>query len=305
MDGVSHTSPSESTTTTATKPSTRREKAPTIELESLPKDALLLDLKIFLDSGYENVSLSAKAKDFSYRTELTMSERNWHSLTWGHLKDQLRLKLPGTFDGGELVTFEGRKTFTNNDTLQGLGISGGRSPATFQCVLKLDGTPPQSERSAEVTVAPSASGSAVAPAASSSASSRPLSTQTHVSSTSGVARSGAPKSANTMSTTISDVINVELRIFLNSGYCELQVHASGAFQANQDISIPQAKYSSYTFEQLKKKLGSRCPALKPGGIVAKHTGKESFTDDQTLGQFGIEADESGSTKSFYLTLTKL
>jgi len=95
----------------------------------------------------------------------------------------------------------------------------------------------------------------------------------------------------------ADVVNVELRVFVNEGSCELQIQASGAHRASSEVSLTEAQFSSFTFERLKKKLGSKCPPLKPGGTLSKHPGMLSFTDSQSFGEVGIETDKN-NTKIF-------
>jgi len=96
---------------------------------------------------------------------------------------------------------------------------------------------------------------------------------------------------------ISDVINAELRLFINSGLHEIQVQASGAHKATVDVSLPSDKFASFTFENLKKRFGSNWPALKPGGTLSTTSGKIAFSDTQALKELGIDVTDN-STKTF-------
>jgi len=265
----------------------------------IAEDELGIEIRIFCDSGYHNVGVVGKAKEFSHRVELSYPDRDWNNLTWGQLKDRLS-KFPGTYDGGEVLSQDGKKKFTNRDTLVSQGIKGDRNNIkTYQVLLRLDGSPPHSSSSsASAPASAPASTPAVSysSASASSTTSAPKSTTTsHVRHTSANTPQQPPPS--------TDAINVELRLFVNNGMYECQVHASGAHKANFDFSLSPEKFAKFTMANLRQKFGAKWPDLKPGGVLNSNTGKITFEDSQTLKSLGIDANEKSGTKTFDLIFT--
>jgi len=287
----------------------RPESTATQESGFIADEELGIEIRIFCDSGNHFASVNGKAKEFSQRAEMTLSDRDWQTLTWGQFKDRL-LKFPGTYDGGEVLSPDGKKKFTNRDTLYGSGIKGDKSrTVSFQCLFKLDGTAPPTHPGISPRGGPS-----ISPRGGPSISPRGGATTTTTSTTSTTSTTGHQRktSATTShvrktsataapSLSISDVINAEIRLFINAGIYELQVVATGAHKGTVEVSIPADKFPSYTFENLKKRFGSKWPAMKPGGALAK--GNVTFTDNQTLREVGIDVRETEkSTKTFDLVL---
>jgi len=130
---------------------------------------------------------------------------------------------------------------------------------------------------------------------------------TSVASTSSTLSKPAParkiSTGSSTAASTADIVNVELRLFVNSGVYEFQVQASGAHKANLEISLPKEKFEVYTFENLKKRFGTKWPNLKPGGVLARHTGKITFKDSQTLKEVGIDTSQELVTTGFDIAFT--